>query len=545
MQHNRRILIVDDQQDLREQLAKLLLRSGRNNETSSLVQGMRARLGMKEGQGENAGARSINEVEYEVDTVGQGEDAFKMVQRAIDAKQPYAIMFTDMRMPPGWDGLETAKRVREIDKNIEIVIMTAFADHDQKKVADIIGTPHKLLYIKKPFQSEEIFQLALALSSKWNFEETERVRKEWLENLIRCLGKVKTSSGGGLPDVFASILKSLLSFCGSSRGFIAACDETGEWDLKTVSGLEKEESESFIKENSDRLRDSRTTLSFANKYVLPLRRDASSYIACIYDLDMQNDPEWYKMLSLLVMTAGEVLSTALLASSTIRKEQITTLTRAVNKISNLELDAYSGIGEALGAIEAKLGSGDPAVEKIRSVIADAEKRLNRIHDVLLLGEADAREHGPATLSRFDEALRRACDEASSLCGNFKVVLECTGDTDLQSNIPADLLHRAFRNMALNSCEAAQEAGRSQVTIAVEIKDVKTSIAIRFKDDGPGIPDAVKGEFFEPFVSSGERKLGIGLAAARMIFERFGGSIYFDVKAENGAVFNIKLPQPGK
>ena len=48
MQQNRRILIVDDQQDLREQLAKLLLRSGKTNETTSLVQGIRARLGQKD-----------------------------------------------------------------------------------------------------------------------------------------------------------------------------------------------------------------------------------------------------------------------------------------------------------------------------------------------------------------------------------------------------------------------------------------------------------------------------------------------------------------
>ena len=45
-------------------------------------------------------------------------------------------MFLDMRMPPGWDGLETAQRIRSIDKEIQIVIMTAYADYEQQEIAE-------------------------------------------------------------------------------------------------------------------------------------------------------------------------------------------------------------------------------------------------------------------------------------------------------------------------------------------------------------------------------------------------------------------------
>ena len=59
----------------------------------------------------------------------------------------------------GWDGLETATKVREVDKNIEIVIMTAYADHDQAQIAEQVGMPEKLLYIKKPFGKKEVSTL--------------------------------------------------------------------------------------------------------------------------------------------------------------------------------------------------------------------------------------------------------------------------------------------------------------------------------------------------------------------------------------------------
>jgi len=538
MQQNRRILIVDDQQDLREQLAKLLLRSGHSNETTSLVQGIRARLGMKETP--EPFVKGATDVEYEVDTVGQGEDAFKMVQRSLDNKLPYAVMFTDMRMPPGWDGLETAKRVREIDKNIEIVIMTAFADHDQKKVADVIGTPHKLLYIKKPFQSEEINQLALALTSKWNFEETERVRKEWMESLIRCLGKVKTVTGEKLDDMFASILKSLLIFCASGRGFIAACNDSGEWNTVCLSGIAKDEVETFINAHSERLRESRTTLSVDNKYVLPLRREAGSfYVAGICDLDMQNDPEWYKMLSLLVMTSGEVLNAALINDCSVRKEQFSTLGRAMHKISQLESETYAQIRNAVATLETQ-APGHAETARIRTLAGEAEKRLALLHDVLLLSDDQPGGAVPPSAAPVEPSIRAAVTEAAELCGHFKIELQLTGDTTAAAAIPADLLQRAFRNLALNAAEAGQSAGRDHTVLHVVLQKQKTALAITFSDDGPGIPESIRGELFEPFVSTHPNQLGIGLAACRLICERFGGTIVQENKT-GGATFHLKLP----
>jgi CheY-like chemotaxis protein len=80
MEKNNRILIVDDQQDLREQLAKLLRRSGKKNETTSFVQSMRDRLtGVKKEEPKNPDSADT----YVVDTAAQGEEAFELVKKAI------------------------------------------------------------------------------------------------------------------------------------------------------------------------------------------------------------------------------------------------------------------------------------------------------------------------------------------------------------------------------------------------------------------------------------------------------------------------------
>ena len=120
MKTNRRILIVDDREDLRKQLSRLLSHSDSKSETSSLIQQIRNRISP-----DKAPAANGQRVTYEIDAARQGKSAYEMVKDSFTRNEPYALMFLDMRMPPGWNGLETAQRVRSIDKEIQIVIMTA------------------------------------------------------------------------------------------------------------------------------------------------------------------------------------------------------------------------------------------------------------------------------------------------------------------------------------------------------------------------------------------------------------------------------------
>ncbi len=75
-----------------------------------------------------------------------------------------------MRMP-GWDGTKTAKEIRLFQMDMEIVIITAYSDTKCVKIVKEVGIPHKLIYLKKPFDTEEACQLAWALTEKWNNEK--------------------------------------------------------------------------------------------------------------------------------------------------------------------------------------------------------------------------------------------------------------------------------------------------------------------------------------------------------------------------------------
>jgi signal transduction histidine kinase len=91
-----------------------------------------------------------------------------MVHSAYGKGQPYALAFVDMRMPPGWDGLETIENLWYVDPTLEIVICTAYSDHPWEDVSRRVGDTDKLLILMKPFNSIEVVQLAHSLTKKWN-----------------------------------------------------------------------------------------------------------------------------------------------------------------------------------------------------------------------------------------------------------------------------------------------------------------------------------------------------------------------------------------
>jgi diguanylate cyclase (GGDEF)-like protein len=123
-------------------------------------------------------------IETRAEYVNQGDAAVAAVARAISEGDPYAVLFLDMRMPPGMDGYETAKQVRLLDPNINIVIVTGYSDHSPLQVAKVAGPLDKLYYLAKPFEIDEIRSLAASLSSKWTMEANLKAAHQALADKV-------------------------------------------------------------------------------------------------------------------------------------------------------------------------------------------------------------------------------------------------------------------------------------------------------------------------------------------------------------------------
>ncbi len=160
---NRRILIIDDNVAIHHDFRKVL--SARAHTSAQ------ATLELLEADifGEPVG-RMVRP-DFEVDSAHQGQEGVKMAMQALVDGRPYAMAFIDMRMPPGWDGLETIENLWLIDPDVQVVICSAHTDYDWTEVVDRLGHSDKLLVLRKPAEPIEVLQCATALCRKWENEQ--------------------------------------------------------------------------------------------------------------------------------------------------------------------------------------------------------------------------------------------------------------------------------------------------------------------------------------------------------------------------------------
>lgn len=122
--------------------------------------------------------------EFRIDSAYQGQEGLALVQQAQAQQSPYAMAFIDVRMPPGWDGIETTAQIWRHDADIQIVICTAYSDYSWSETLAKLGRSDRLVILKKPFDTIEVLQLASALSEKWRLALESRSVLEQLESKV-------------------------------------------------------------------------------------------------------------------------------------------------------------------------------------------------------------------------------------------------------------------------------------------------------------------------------------------------------------------------
>jgi CheY-like chemotaxis protein len=158
---NRRVLVVDDNptihEDFRKILSKTAASDSRLDDLESAILGTQVQAVAHEG--------------FEIDSAFQGEEGLARVQEAADCGSPYALAFVDMRMPQGWDGVETITQLWAVDPSLQIVICTAYSDYSWEQILQQLGKRANLAVLKKPFDNIEVIQLCETLTQKWSLKQ--------------------------------------------------------------------------------------------------------------------------------------------------------------------------------------------------------------------------------------------------------------------------------------------------------------------------------------------------------------------------------------
>ncbi|MDA1050559.1 MAG: HD domain-containing protein [Planctomycetota bacterium] len=167
---NRRILIIDDNESIHADFRALLARYRNAN---CVLDASKRLL-----SGEAPTPTSIPE--FEIDSAYQGQEGLELVQSAKQGERPYSLAFVDVRMPPGWDGVETTRALLATDDELQVVICSAHSDCSLEDILRPFAGTGRVMLLKKPFDIAETCLLATSLSDKWRLthETNRRLRRQ-------------------------------------------------------------------------------------------------------------------------------------------------------------------------------------------------------------------------------------------------------------------------------------------------------------------------------------------------------------------------------
>jgi two-component system cell cycle sensor histidine kinase/response regulator CckA len=170
----RRVLVIDDTRAIHDDFKKIL-------------QSERLPSGLEEAESALFGEPDPlpPKTNFELDSAFQGEEGLELVSRAVTQGRPYQMVFVDVRMPPGLDGIETSCRLWRIDPDLQIVICTAYSDYSWQDMIAKVGHSDRFVILKKPFDTVEVLQLANALTEKWRLLQATRRKMDGLEALVK------------------------------------------------------------------------------------------------------------------------------------------------------------------------------------------------------------------------------------------------------------------------------------------------------------------------------------------------------------------------
>ena len=169
-----RILIVDDNPAIHEDFQKIL---GAKSEAQSKLEAVEATLF-------GGGSEAADRAGFRIESAYQGKEALEQVQKALEQGDPFVMAFVDVRMPPGWDGIETLERIWQCSPELQAVICTAYSDYSWDDMTRRLGHTDNLLILKKPFETVEVLQLAHALTHKWTLARQAKLRMEDLDRMV-------------------------------------------------------------------------------------------------------------------------------------------------------------------------------------------------------------------------------------------------------------------------------------------------------------------------------------------------------------------------
>jgi two-component system cell cycle sensor histidine kinase/response regulator CckA len=563
---NRRVLVIDDNRSIHDDFRKIL------SPATATAAAMEAAEMAVFGQPVDA----VQQTQFEVDSAYQGQEGVLLVKRAIEAGRPYAMAFVDVRMPPGWDGVETTRKLWELDPSLQVVLCTAYSDYSWGEMFEKLGQRDGLLILKKPFDAVEALQLAQALTEKWWLHRQFQRKMEELEGRVaERTGELQESNKALQREVIEHTraeqelqLKTVFleALVNNDVLGILVVDQTGKKSLQNQRFVDLFKIPPPIaheKADENRLR-----------WITDMTKNPTQFIEKVRHLYAHPQESSHDEIELKDGTTLERYSSPVAGkdgthygrawtfrniterkrfeSQLIQSQKLETVGRLAGGIAhefNSLLTAIIGQSELLLR---DLPAGSPLAKNAAEISQAAGRAATLTRQLLAYGRKQMLQ--PEILSLNDV-----------LASMKDMFAHITGDDVRTQIVPAPGLHavkadagqieQVIMDMVVNARDAMPNGGKITLETANVSLDQESAghypelkageyVMLAITDTGAGMSEKVKARLFEPFFTTkgvGEGT-GLGLSTCYGIIKQSGGHISVDSELGRGTAFKIYLPQ---
>ncbi len=511
---------------------------------------------------------------YRLDAAYSGESGLEMVIRAAESGNPYSVIFLDMRMPPGWDGLKTAEEIRAVDPAIRIILITAYMDYSLSEIRNRIG--RDFIFLSKPVNREELLQLTMLFTSQWDraFRLTKQKDVDInpdANNSIPWGVEVDASSLGegsslkilmleesaAIRKLYGDLLARMSNYQVEMAGNIEQAMSLVEQSTPdiTIAGF------SFCCDGIEVLAQQLLTGQKPGESLLVFLADKSdvqevAFIAGAIEVLFKDDPTEIFLQRVAAMERYITTQKQLRASIQLEAQQYLNAAEDARNISKAKDEFLASVSHELrtpltviiGNSEALMQSDLSESQRhlLHSVETSARSQLALINDILDMSKIEAGkfdvEEAPYDLHALVDEIHDIFAIRASYRGiEYKTTIrhafeyQLIGDGQRIGQILINLLGNALKFTS---------SGFIELAVRVEQEH---HLLLSVKDTGIGISAEAQEQLFEPYMQADESiahrfgGTGLGLHISWTLAELMQGAIEVESEEGSGSTFTLKLP----
>jgi len=534
-----RILIVEDNPSIHEDFRKIL--SAKTAAQSHLEDVESALFGDKTSE------TSDDRNGFRIDSAYQGQEAFEKVKKSVAEGDPYVLAFVDIRMPPGWDGIETLENIWRAAPELQAVICTAYSDYSWDEMTKRLGQTDNLLILKKPFETVEVLQMAHALAQKWTLGRQAKLRLDDLDRMVRQRTAELHASEERFSKAFqASPIPLAIIRCDDgavidSNMSFAQLTGYSKADLlhKTATDLHLWGviSDAQSPANSTRLRDKSCALG---------RPDGSAR-----QVVLSTEPLALGTIPCLLILIDDITEQLKIEAQLRQAQKMEVIGRMAAGIAHEFNNLLTVIQGDVGLLQSANPSQLDRAALLDQIMQASQRAATFTRQLLAFSRKQVLQPRVLNLS---ELVTRTKKMLSRLIGEkFEVKIHCENDT-VSLHADEGGLEQILMNLVLNARDAMPNGGAVEISSSLATltqadaqrnPDARPGrfACLRVQDHGTGMTPQIISRIFDPFFTTKDigKGTGLGLSTIHGIVKQHEGWVEVASEIGKGSTFAVFIP----